>query len=535
MVPHAHQCIVDHCQKFQGRIELLGKKGEPLRWSKYGTPLITHSVPRVPLWELEGSRDNLLLVSRGHLKTSVHCIAHAIQWILNYPDIRILIATSTEEKAHMIVREMKAHFQFNPRFRYLYPEFCPPEKKVSDFGSQSEFTVPNRVRRAKEPTVMTAAVGKALASTHHDVIKASDVVTENNVKTPGQIAETTEFFGYLDPLREKYLSKDGHPNPAWLDIEGTIYDFSDSHQQILDKIRAGQAPWWKVTHQSCWTDKERTKPLWPERFPVEQLHRIEAQIGPVLFASQYELNPITATDGLAKQEQIKFFPAHLVSELMPRYRIHTTVDLAGMDPTTDGDSTVFTTAGFDRDGRCDVLSIVKGRFTLDKVIQFFFAIDQLYPNHVDFKVQKDHFSRTLWPILQREQAKRGRWLNIQMTPVSTRISKQQRIRGLQAWFMQGILRFADNISCKNDLMLEILRFPKYEHDDILDTLADQMTNRDGHPVSDIYPDPPRPVFGGKTVQDTFLGFDPLTKEQKWLYDQIGSESKSYMHEMTGAV
>jgi predicted phage terminase large subunit-like protein len=530
LAPHAHGCIVEHCQKFQGRRELIHKT----QLSKWGFPLIYASEPRVPMWELHGSRDNLLLVSRGHLKTTIHTVGHIIQWIINYPDVRVLICTATDEKAQMMVTEIKSHFQFNPRFRHLFPELCPDAKKVSDWGSKTEFTIPGRNRRTKEPTVMTASVGKALASTHHDVVKCSDVVTENNVRTQGQVQEVQEFFGYLDPLREKFESKDGEPNPGWLDIEGTIYDYSDFYQKTLDAKANGTQPWWNVTQRSCWVDRTKRIPLWPERFPALQLDRILAQIGPVLFASQYELNPVSAEDGLATPQQIKKFPAHLIAELMPRYRIHTTVDLSGMDPTTEGDATVFSTCGFDRDGRCDVLSIIKGRFTMDQVVNYFFAIDKVYPNHVDFKVQKDHFSRTLWPILQREQAKRGHWLNIQLTPVSTRISKQQRIRGLQAWFMQGLIRFADNISCMNDVILEILRFPKYEHDDILDTLADQMHNRDGHPVVDVYPDAPKFAFGGPVQEDKFVGFDAITKEARWLHDQIEQAHSEY-NAMTGAL
>lgn len=499
---------------------------------------IREVAPRFVKCIMVDSPDSLYLAGHGFIpthNTTIHTVAHIIQWIINYPDVRVLICTATDEKAQMMVSEIKQHFQFNPRFRFLFPEICPDAKKVSDWGSKTEFTVPGRSRRTKEPTVMTASVGKALASTHHDVIKCSDVVTENNVRTQGQVQEVMDFFGYLDPLREKYDSKDGKPNPGWLDIEGTIYDYSDFYQKTLDAISAGQMDWWKVTHKSCWADRKERKPLWPERFPALQLDRILAQIGPVLFASQYELNPVSAEDGLATPQQILKFPAHILGELMPRLRIHTTVDLAGMDPQTDGDSTVFSTCGFDGDGRCYVLSIIKGRFTLDQVVNYFFAIHQIYGDkHLDFKVQKDHFSRTLWPILQREQAKRGKYLNIQLTPISTRVSKQQRIRGLQAWFMQGLIRFADNISCMNDVTLEILRFPKYEHDDILDTLADQMHNRDGHPVVDVYPDAPKWAWGGPVQDNKFLGFDPLTKEQKWLHDQIEGAHSEYSA-MTGAL
>ena len=534
MVPHAHGCIVDHCQQFQGRQEFIHKT----KLSKYGTPQIDFAKARVPMAELEGKRDSLILVSRGHLKTTIQTVAHSIQWILNYPEVRILICTSTEEKAKLIVNKIKQHFQFNPRFRFLYPEFCPPAQKASDWGSATELVVPNRQRRGDEPTIMTAAVGKALASTHHDVIKCSDVVTENNVKTPGQIAEVKDFFGYLEPLRERFFSKDGQPNPGWKDVEGTIYDFSDYYQMILDF--QGNLPesqhTWRITKRSCWADKAKRIPLWPERFPALELDRIanSPEVGPVLFASQYELEPVRAEDGLAKPEEIRFFPAHVAQDLMPRYRLYTCVDLASPDEQSNGDFIVFTTAGIDRDGRIDVLSIQRGHFSDEQICQIFFNTDTVYQGKTQFKVQKDHFARMLAPLMRREMAKRGRWLNIEYTPISNRVSKVQKIRGLQGFFRMGLIRFADNIPCKNDLVMEIVRFPKGGHDDIIDTISDFLTNAQGEAVSDLIPDAPKYALPIPRPEDRFLEFDPLTKEAHFLMDSYKGNG-NYMHETTGAL
>jgi predicted phage terminase large subunit-like protein len=480
----------------------------------------------------------LLLVSRGHLKTTIHTVAHCIQWILNYPDVRILICTATDEKARMMVNDIRGHFQFNPRLRFLFPEFCPDSKKASDFGSQTEFTIPNRERRAKEPTVMTASVGKALASTHHDVIKCSDVVTENNVKTGGQIAEVKEFFGYLDPLREKFFSKDGKPNPGWLDIEGTIYDFSDQYQTILDQVKRGDAPWWKVTQRSCWVDKVKRISLWPERFPPLQLDRILKQIGPVLFASQYELNPVSPESALATLEQIKFFPVHIVKTLLPRYRVLTTVDLSNPNPNVKGgadpDYCVFTTAGFDTDGRCDVLSIYRDRFPQDDLVEMFFLLQKRWPSNRVFKVQKDHYAHALEPLMKREMAKRGIYLNIEFTPISTSVSKVWKIQQLQGWFRMGLLRFADNISFKEDLILEILRFPRGAHDDILYTLSDLFHNSKSHASWEVLPDAPKGTYPLDDTFQQFSGFDPITKEAQWIRNVIEDAHSEY-NLVTGAL
>ena len=112
-----------------------------------------------------------------------------------------------------------------------------------------------------------------------------------------------------------------------------------------------------------------------------------------------------------------------------------------------------------------------------------------------------------------------------------RVSKQERIRGLQPWFKAGIIRFSEDIPCRIDLLNEILRFPKYSHDDILDTLADQMQNRDSGLNYDVVPDLPRegiPSGSAPWLRDRFLGFEKGTGEAEWLQN-IGQENKTFVN------
>jgi hypothetical protein len=483
LVRHAHGKIVEHCQQFKGYKELIHPE----------TFRIVASEPICAMWDLEGPRDRMLLVSRGHLKTTIHTIGQAIQWILNYPDVRILLCTATGEQSERIIKEIKGHFQFNPRFRFLFPEFCP-KKSIQDFGNAAEFTVPNRTRKElKEPTVMTASIGKVIASTHHDVVMCSDVVSEANTKTKGQIQEAKDFFGYLEPLRERGPSKNGESNVGWKFVEGTIYDFADYYQTILD--HEAQCPadqkQWMITRQSCWVDKEKKIPLWPERFPAKELDRIlnSPEVGPYIFSSQYELNPVAPGSGLATKEQIRFFPAHLVKQLMPRYRVYTTIDLATLDGSNvNGDYCSLVTGGWDGNARLDVLSIQNGRFTDKQVVDLMFLIQQMFPSNQEFRIQKDQISGGLKSLLRREMEQKRKWLNVKYVPIPTNESKNHRIiRNLQGWFSLGYIRFADSISCKTELIDQILRFPRGAHDDILDALADQMHNEKGESIADAIP------------------------------------------------
>lgn len=519
MVPHAHGPIVDHCQKFHGYEEFI----DP------ATMHIRKAIPLCAMEDLEGPRDNLLLVSRGHLKTTIHTVGHIIQWILNYPNVRILITTATDEKAQLIMAKIKQHFQFNRIFRHLFPEFCPG-KRVSDWGSKTEIIVPNATRH-DEPTIMTAAVGKALASTHHDVIKCSDVVTENNVKTKGQIQEVIDFFGYMEPLRERFESKNGKSNVAWLDVEGTIYDFADFYQMVLDneaKLPPEQRQW-NITKRSCWVDKAKRISLWPERFPPAELDRIlrSPQVGPYIFSAQYELNPVAQGQGLATREDIRYFDHRLVPQLMPRYqRVDTTIDLSTMDGTnTKGDFVSMLTAGVDADARLDVFAIQHGRFTDEQVIDLMFLIQQIYPKNNEFRIQKDQLvGGGFKTLLRREMTKRKIWLNVKYVPIPTNENKNHRIlRQLQGWFSLGLIRFSDGIPMTTRLALEdeILRFPRGANDDIIDTLADQMHDEHGD-ASGVLPREKTPAEHMAAVG----GFDPFMLESE-------PDMNAHYAEMTG--
>lgn len=514
---HVHGPIIDALQKFPGRLEILDPH----------TMQLVKSEPRVPMEELEGPRNQLYLYPRGHLKSTIITMAHAIQWIVNYEDIRILIDTAISEQGERFCQEIKAHFQFNQRFRFLYPEYCPPARKVSDFGSKTEFTIPNRRRKwLKEPTVSTISVGRIIASGHFDVHKHSDLVDKGNISTPGLIKDVISHFGYTRPLREHYSTA---PHHSWVDVEGTPYDFSDLYQTIIDAEekrdgKPGNEHEFSITIKSAIVDKSLKLTLWPEKYPWDELMRIknDPTVGPDMFSAQYEMRCVPAEGGLSDRDHIKTFPHSKIKELIPFFRLHTTVDLAGMERDSDGDFTVLTTCGFDRDGRCYVLEILRGRFTPHHVIELLFNLKVRFPSLIDIKMEKDSHVRVLLPFVMREQEKRGVYLPIVTHKRDPRQTKQSRIKALQPWFQTGIIRFADNIECYLDLVDEVIRFPKFRRDDILDTLADQMQNRDSKGVtSDVLPfpeDSPDVTNWERSLKKRFLGFDTQSHLPVWSDD-----------------
>jgi predicted phage terminase large subunit-like protein len=501
--PHREMCEL--MQKFPGGVDRIDPKSMTLVGYR----------PHKQLWELEGPRFRLMLWPRGHFKTTILTISHSIQWIINYPDVRILISTAIGEQATRMLSEMKEHFQFNERFYQLFPEFCPPRKNVMEFGNQESFTIPNRQRKwMKEPTVSVSSVGKVISSYHYEVEKFSDMVDKENVKTPNQIKEVIDHIKFCDPLLERSPLP---PHHGWKDIEGTRYATGDAYGDIIRQEESAKKKTWFISVKSADPkDTPDSVPLWPTRFPLEELKRIEEN-DPTQYSSQYRQMPVAESSQLAAREDIVFFPRRALDGVP--LRKHTTIDLHGMEDNKRNDYTVLTTCGFDRDGRVYVLDIRRGRFTPFETIAHIFDIHvKMQP--LDMKIEKDAHARVLLPFLRRQMTKLGIFPNIIALPRSTKVSKAMRIRGLQAWFKGRVIRFAEDLSSKSDAIIEILNFGDASvHDDILDTLADQMQNRDGGVEGDLTPSPPQAEYpiAPPWMIDRFVGFE--NGRPRWLLDK----------------
>jgi predicted phage terminase large subunit-like protein len=214
--------------------------------------------------------------------------------------------------------------------------------------------------------------------------------------------------------------------------------------------------------------------------------------------------------------------------LYPHLTLHVTVDLAGMEPNAkgaDNDYTVINLSGFGKAGQIFVLELFRGRFRPDEVINTLFDLHKRHPRIIDFKIEKDAHMRVLGHFLRREMQRRGAWLPIVEIQRDNRTSKVQRIKGLQPWLKNGTIRFASDLVCKQAVLDEVMRFPKYAHDDILDTVADHLQNREGGVEADVMgrvSNAP-PQIGANPIYK-FVGFNEQGGEQ-WLNNQFGSLSR----------
>lgn len=179
------------------------------------------------------SPSHLYLAGEGFIPTHNSTIDgyDTVQWILNFPDIRILMLTAEDSLAVGFVEEVKGHFLIHegePTLMNLFfPEFCIEEK---DMGAAQEFTSPVFARKQikrKEPTLLASSVGATKSGKHFEVIKADDAVSDKNSESSDQCTSISNKLY----LAEKLLVAGGH----FIDYIGTRYADEDHYGVLLEK------------------------------------------------------------------------------------------------------------------------------------------------------------------------------------------------------------------------------------------------------------------------------------------------------------
>lgn len=317
-----------------------------------------------PIYDLStGIKKRMILWPRGTFKTSA-IIVEIVQFILNFPNVRICFMTGGDMLAKRQLARVKKVFE-NPtlKFKELFPEFCIRPQMRRQLGNAHEFTVPCRTNDTfAEPTMAISTAKSVKAGSHYDIIFADDLVNDQNYTSEKLLTKCKEDYKQIRTL----LAPDGY-----MYVTGTRYSFGDLYEQILDLAKkemqeTGQRTW-NFSILPCWVrycvnceehcskrdvghhwDVNATEPtcatcncigfkdsgvkdvLFPkfkcrdgrtEGHTIEFLNAQRREFGDEYFANQYENNPIASgmqtftPELLAKQTlfNLDHFPTALQS------------------------------------------------------------------------------------------------------------------------------------------------------------------------------------------------------------------------------
>jgi predicted phage terminase large subunit-like protein len=465
--------------------------------------------PIRPITQLDAGRRRLILESRGHLKTTINIQAHTIQWLINYPNTAILLVQSNLDKVTALIKEIKHHFLFNDKFRELFPEHCP--NKTKDWGTQLAFTTEARERHIsrREESVMGASIEKGLAGYHFDIIKFTDIVDEQNSRSVDSNHLVIHNFFMMENLLNS------PPSAYWLDVEGTRYHMSDLYGRLidnwLDEKRTGAPHHYIMSTRGCFLkdvdnpqntpdelmlpDKVvdgKKIPVWPQLYNEDgdekgftfEYFEAARRRDPVIFACQNLNNPMAEESGRivfrVDSNLPKMIKREIFTQRIPIAYREISVDTA-YTVSDRADYTAITVAAWSKDGKVYIEEILHGKYSADKIQKLIIETYNKYHTPLRpvraVKIEQTGFTLG-WTELKRYMDRTGQYLPLEMLKRDSNTSKQERIESsLQPWYVNGHIIFLDDLAAWPALKKELMGFPKYEHDDILDTLADLFQNK----------------------------------------------------------
>ncbi len=403
----------------------------------------------------------LWLWARGHFKTSLISEAKAVYRIINDVNRRLLVVSYTLDVAKTILKNIKAHFVSNDDFRFFFKDFCPSPSKDGkiEFGTTEQFTIPNRTRNLKEPTLMCAGVGTNLTGLHFDEMIIDDLVTRDSVTNETQIQASKDYYASLRQLFD-------NPTIPVEDIIGTPYHFADLYQDII------KSQGFKISNMPAIINGKST---FSERFTLEGLEAIENDptVGPYEFAAQYLLNPINPKDA-------KFLEKWLINydKLPEGLAEYICVDPASTQKKKS-DYTVIEHWGVDSKGNHYFIDGIRDKLTSFQRIDLLFEIVSRAKNLKWVKYEVLGGRHGDLEVINERMHQRKVYFTIKETKGSSAAKKDRIEQRLVGRFNSGIIFFPRTCVHKSiydgksydfvqQYRLEFLQFPFTEHDDILD-------------------------------------------------------------------
>jgi predicted phage terminase large subunit-like protein len=412
-----------------------------------------------------GKPKAMILVSRGHYKTSAAC-CHIVQRILRNPDIRVILMSATLKLTKNLLSEIRSHMDgrnTKSKLPQLFPEFCTKGKT----GTEMAWTCPARKRKMlKESTCVVASQKATMTGQHADLIFLDDAVHSSNWRSIELQDKLETDFWHLQAI----LDPSGQVR-----VTGTRYAHYDLYQRIISKDAVAHE--WEIIVRGCY--KPDGSLLFPERlakdgrkigFSPELLESIKRE-DYATFVSQY-LNEIVATgDQLFSSATLQ---RATKSKVDPEYPAQApcifTVDLAPTASETS-DSSVIAVGKPDSRGRVWVDDVVGGQWT---PFQFGTKLIELYMKYRPARIYLEKATGAEYLVEFLRVLARDRGLTLPLDYVRAgrqKGAKYLRIAALESAFKTGRMFLLASMTDYEKLTEELTQFPKGRHDDRPDCLA----------------------------------------------------------------
>lgn len=182
------------------------------------------------------TREALILDPRSAYKSTADGV-DAVQWMLNCPDVRILIITAFKPLAKLMLKEIKSYFYLPQRgepksFHLLFPEYT---LTGVDGTSEQPIQCPAANHVQKEPSLWISSIESSSTGMRCDIRKADDVVDPKNSNDEelreklkfdfNGTDDLTEPWGFTDVIGTRYFTRDWFGTRMLPDENGAVAPF----------------------------------------------------------------------------------------------------------------------------------------------------------------------------------------------------------------------------------------------------------------------------------------------------------------------
>lgn len=396
----------------------------------------------------EGRDKDLFLWPRGHLKTSLFTIGGSLWSVVRNPNRRIGIGSDTLGRAKGFLSEIRQHAEARP-LQVYYPEvfYLDPRNQSPKWTDQELLF--KRTAVYKEASITAFGFEPVPTGDHYEDIRLDDIVTPETTTTREQMDKTKAAFAMLTPIRE--------PKGAEIRVAGTIYHYGDRYSEL--KVD----PSWRVFREPA-EGGERGL-IFPQKFSLERLAEIRKEVGPYIYSCQYLLDPIDPETAMFKRPWIQYYDTWRPGP----YRAYITVDQAYSLKKT-ADYTVVMQTRVDRDKNLYVADYIRGHIGMGDVVKAIFAIAERSPTlqavGVEIQPNETETNSAMAIMLREEMRRRSFFFNLKL--IRPARDKVARASVLVPLFSNGCIYIRSHMTELED---ELLRFPRGEHDDLVDCLA----------------------------------------------------------------
>lgn len=161
----------------------------------------------------------MLFAPRSSYKSTIDGI-DIVQWMINCPDVRVMILTSVLGLSRQFLAEIKSYYSLGQMaqpsaFQLLFPEYI---LTGVDGTSEQPIECPARTYTSKEPHVWVTSLDASFVGQRCDIRKLDDCVDDKNsandelrLKLADKIASTNalaEPWGFTDVIGTRYFTTD---------------------------------------------------------------------------------------------------------------------------------------------------------------------------------------------------------------------------------------------------------------------------------------------------------------------------------------